>query len=340
MRDALSMLDQVRAACGDATDDAAVAQALGSIDTGAVMRLASALIRRDGAAVLSEVEALYARGHDMKRLAEELVRHLRDVVVSKLVPNTPLDLPDAERREVRMQAEAAPAAQLTRLFDLVERSVGEVKLSEQPRYVLEVALLKGCFLAPGAQVEELISRLEGLSRGGASSGSEAHPERAPSGRPASAGGPAGSSSRSAAPAGAGGASSAVPRDVPGGQPERWRAAVDEVERVSSALANALKQAVLVNWSEGEVALRMPPGMFFSTVERRRSDIEALFSRFFGRPTKLSLSQGAPDPAAPSSSLAAAEQREREARWAAAKAHPNIREASRILDGEVTNIEDL
>src|SRR5512146_1276218 len=38
MRDALSMLDQVRAACGDTADDAAVAQALGAIDAGAIER--------------------------------------------------------------------------------------------------------------------------------------------------------------------------------------------------------------------------------------------------------------------------------------------------------------
>ncbi|HEX9291524.1 MAG TPA: DNA polymerase III subunit gamma/tau, partial [Anaeromyxobacteraceae bacterium] len=84
MRDALSMLDQVRAACGDVADDAAVAEAVGAVDAGAVSRLGAAVIRRDGAAVLAEVEALHARGQDMKRVAEELVRHLRNVVVTKL----------------------------------------------------------------------------------------------------------------------------------------------------------------------------------------------------------------------------------------------------------------
>ena len=104
MRDALSLLDQVRAACGDAPDDAAVAEALGAVDAAAVSRIAAALVGRDGAAVLAEVEALHARGLEMKRLAEELVRHLRNVVVAKLVPAAPLDLPDAELAEVRAQA--------------------------------------------------------------------------------------------------------------------------------------------------------------------------------------------------------------------------------------------
>ncbi len=168
MRDALSMLDQVRAACGDVADDDAVAEAVGAVDAGAVSRLAAALLARDGAVVLAEVGALHARGQEMKRVAEELVRHLRNVVVAKLVPQAPLDLTDGERREVLAQAGGAPAPQLTRLFDLVQKSVAEVKQSEQPRYAFEVALLKGCFLAPGTEVQELIARLEGLGpvRGG------------------------------------------------------------------------------------------------------------------------------------------------------------------------------
>ena len=126
-----------------------MAEALGAVDAAAISRIAGALVARDGAAVLAELEALHARGLEMKRVAEELVRHLRNVVVTKLVPASPLDLPDAELAEVRAQAAAADAAQLTRLFDLVQRAVVDVKLSEQPRYALEVALLEGVFLAPG-----------------------------------------------------------------------------------------------------------------------------------------------------------------------------------------------
>src|SRR6266508_4277586 len=153
MRDALSLLDQVRAACGDAPGDAEVAEALGAVDAAAVSRIAGALVRRDGAAVLAEIAGLHARGLEMKRVA------------AKLVPAAPLDLADLELEEVRGQAAAVDAAQLTRLFDLVQRSIVEVKLSEQPRYALEVALLEGVFLAPGAQVSELVARVEALAKG-------------------------------------------------------------------------------------------------------------------------------------------------------------------------------
>jgi DNA polymerase-3 subunit gamma/tau len=397
MRDALSLLDQVRAACGDAPDDAAVAEALGAVDAAAVSRLVAAMVRRDGGAVLAEIEALHARGLEMKRLAEEIVRHLRNVVVARLVPQASLDLPDAELAEVRAQAGAADAAQLTRLFDLAQRAVSDVKLSEQPRYALEVALLEGVFLAPGAQVSELLARVEALARG-----APLPPSRAPStpatpsaagtpgaatktpspaapasasktpspAAPAAPRGPAPGSDETA-PAGSGwrdlprvgtaGVAEAAPA-APGVPPavqaagastaERWRAAVDEVEKVSPLAAPALKQAALLALHDGLVSVRLPPGVMAATAERRRPEIEAVFARLFGRPTRLEISVGAPPaatgvpvaPGAAAPSIAASEAAERTARAArvreAARAHPNIQEAARVLDGGIDKIEEL
>ena len=369
MRDALSLLDQVRAACGDAPADDDVAAALGAVDAAAISRIAGALVRRDGAAVLVEIEALHARGLEMKRVAEELVRHLRNVVVAKLVPASPFDLPDAELEEVRAQAATADAAQLTRLFDLVQRAIPDVKLSEQPRYALEVALLEGVFLAPGAQVSELLARVEALGSGAPmpplppppgggggrpapSAGSAVHPERSadaePSARsrratptPTAAATPTATSTQATAQP-----STAQPAD-PG---DRWRGAVAEVEKSSPLLAPALKEAALLSLAEGEVVIQLPPGMLGDAAKRRRADIEAVFARHFGRPTRLVVKRGAvapsPAPGAPAAaaSIAQAEAAERQARSSAvreaARGHPNIRDAAKILDGGIDKIEEL
>jgi DNA polymerase-3 subunit gamma/tau len=262
MRDALSLLDQVRAACGEAPSDADVAEALGAVDAGAISRIAGGLVARDGAAVLAEIDALHARGLEMKRVAEEIVRHLRNVVVAKLVPASPLDLPDAELAEVRAQAEGASALQLTRLFDLVQRAVVDVKLSEQPRYALEVALLEGVFLAPGEQVAELLAV-----------------------------------------------------------------------------------------REGEIEIALPAaGLHARRVEAKRAEIEPVLASVFGRPTRLKLSVGeaaplpAADAGAPALSIAQTEAAEKRARSSrvqdAARGHPNIKDAARILDGGIKDVEEL
>jgi DNA polymerase III subunit gamma/tau len=396
MRDALSMLDQVRAACGDAPDDAAVAEALGTVDTAAISRIAGALVGRDGATVLAELERLHARGLEMKRVAEELVRHLRNVVVAKLVPATALDLPDAELEEVRAQAGGADAAQLTRLFDLAQRSVVEVKLAEQPRYALEVALLKAVFLAPGADVAELLARVEAIAGGGGGAPAPRPRTAAPAGTPASSAAPAAAPAPSGAPAkkdmapgfrdipafgtpGCAGTASAVPSPSPSPSPgpsgvsdppptsptkddpsrpvaERWRTAVESMETESPTLAGALKQAALLWLRDGEIAIQIPEGMYAKTAERRRGEIEASFAKIFGKPTRLAVTVGgtpppsaigpgaAPAEAAVPATLAATEAAERQARTAqvkdAARNHPNIREAARLLDGDVKHIDEL
>ncbi|HVO20348.1 MAG TPA: DNA polymerase III subunit gamma/tau, partial [Anaeromyxobacter sp.] len=261
MRDALSLLDQIRAAAGDAPADAAVAEALGAVDAAAVSRMAAGLIRRDGAALLAEVEALHARGLEMRRVAEEVVRHLRNVVVARLVPAAPLDLPDAELAEVRAQAAAADPAQLTRLFDLCQKAVVDVRAAEQPRYVLEVALLAGVFLAPGEEVGALLARAEALA-----GGALARPAAAPAPRP-----PAPARPPPRAPAGVAPAPPAAPAPAEDPRDARWRAAVEAVEKESSMAASALKQAALLGMGEGEVAVQLPPGMYAATLEKRRAE---------------------------------------------------------------------
>jgi DNA polymerase-3 subunit gamma/tau len=375
MRDALSLLDQVRAACGDQAPDAAVAEALGTVDPAAVSRMSAALLRRDGGPLLTDIESLYQRGQEMKRVAEELVRHLRNVTVAKLVPDAPLDLPDAERREVLAQAELGSPAQLARVFDIAQRTVAEVKFAEQPRYALEVGLLKACYLAPGAEVSELVSRLDALAAGAPlpPSGAAPPPPSAPSApsRPGTSGtsggaqpqGPAAPTPRGparwepldgdAAPVVRGAApgpvaaaaAPAAAAPVGGGNPaERWRAVVAAVEGDGgSLLAVALKQAALVSLAEDEVTLRPPAGLNGKTLVEERPQIEAALARHFGRPFRVTLT--APDAASvPALSVAAVERAEREVRSRelkqAARAHPNIKEAARILGGDLGDPEEI
>jgi DNA polymerase-3 subunit gamma/tau len=358
MRDALSLLDRVRAACGDEPADDAVAEALGVVDAAAVSRMASALVRRDGAAMLAEVASLYERGLEMRRVAEELVRFLRDATVARLAPGVPLDLPEAELRDVEALAAEADPAQLARLFDIAQRAVLEVKLADQPRYALEVALLKGAVLAPGADVAELLARAEALAGGRAPPAQAAQrvvarvaPAAAPRAVapvPPPAPVPSAPGPAPAAPKASPGAASdalAVGSDEP--TAARWRAAVAEVEAESPTLGSALKQAALVALGSPEVRIRFPAGNRFpDMVERKRTQVEKAFASYLGRPVKLVIEVGpaVPEAAAPVASIASVERAEREARVARvrdeARAHPNIQEAAKLLGADIEGTDEL
>ena len=116
----------------------------------------------------------------------------------------------------------------------------------------------------------------------------------------------------------------------------------------------LKQAVLRAIRDGEI-LVMPTDFLAKSVERRRAELEPVLSQFFGRSVRLAISAGgalwssrwretrATRPRCRVDRGRRAPPRSRPARARvrdAARNHPNIREASRILDGGVEKIEEL
>jgi DNA polymerase-3 subunit gamma/tau len=162
MRDSLSLLDQILSACGLAPTDEMVAEALGSVDRTQVHRLAKALLGRDAKDALAAVDEVFIRGVELKRLAEELSLYLRHVLVAKVTGEAPDELAESERKAALELAAMAEAVQISRLFDIAHQSIWDVGRAAQPKLALEVALLKGIHLAPGAGVEALVEKLEAM----------------------------------------------------------------------------------------------------------------------------------------------------------------------------------
>ena len=214
MRDALSLLDQVISAGGERIDDETAEEILGVIDRTVVARLGAALVDGDAAEALSVVARVFDRGLDLGRLAEDLAWHLRNLMVVQVGGRAleVLDVADHERGELEAQAGRASAATLSYLFDVVHGAIPEVSRAVQPRLALEVALLKAIHLAPGADVAELLARVEALASGGplpgTGSGGRGRPSRAPARRAAP---PAPAATRPAAAA-------APPAATPAAQP--------------------------------------------------------------------------------------------------------------------------
>jgi DNA polymerase-3 subunit gamma/tau len=113
------------------------------------------------------------------------------------------------------------------------------------------------------------------------------------------------------------------------------------------LGSALKQATLVALGSPEVRIRFPAGTRYpDMVERKRTQVEKVFSSFLGRPVKLAIEVGpaAPETAAPAVSIASVERAERETRVAKvrdeARAHPNIQEAAKLLGADIEGTDEL
>ncbi len=131
---------------------------------------------------------------------------------------------------------------------------------------------------------------------------------------------------------------------------RWRSAVAAVEADSPTLGSALKQATLVALGSPEVRIRFPAGTRYpDMVERKRAQVEKVFTSFLGRPVKLAIEVGpaapaTPEAAAPVASIASVERAERETRVAKvrdeARSHPNIQEAAKLLGADIEGTDEL
>ncbi len=362
MRDALSLLDQLFSAhdpgAGEISDREA-AETLGALDTSVVRDIVAGVLARDPGAALSGVVRAYEQGADMKRLAEEVAAHARNLVLASL-PGVKQDLPDHEVRALAQEAAGRDAAQLSRVFELLQIGEDEVAKAASPRHALEVALLRAVYLAPAGSLPELIAKVDALANGTPPApakpaapeprkpppgwgarvlGSDAAPLRAtPS--------PVREAETEAEPEAEREAESDAdvqPARGPLDLQSRWRLLIESVRAARKAgVAAALEHAVplKIDRSGVQIAFRKGAGQA-AIVQEARSGVEAAFEKALGFAAPLQLvEQEAPADA----SVAQQKQKLRaaasESRLAVAREHPAVRAAVELLGGEIEDVRDL
>ncbi len=150
MRDSLSAFDQVRAFAGDTivTDD--VVTVLGLVGRDLVFDMLDAVAGEDAPASFALVERAIERGYDLRLLCRELARATRDLLILSVDPKRASDpdvAADAERERLSAMTGQWSREDLLRAFDLLTRTEQEVRVSDQPRFNLEMALLRLMHLA-------------------------------------------------------------------------------------------------------------------------------------------------------------------------------------------------
>ena len=98
MRDALSLLDQAIAYGGEAVREQEVRAMLGAVDQGYLYALIDALVERDGAAMLTQAQAMDQRSLSFDVALADLANLLHQVAVVQAVPESlATDLPEREK---------------------------------------------------------------------------------------------------------------------------------------------------------------------------------------------------------------------------------------------------
>jgi DNA polymerase-3 subunit gamma/tau len=165
-RDAESTLDQLSSATSNKIDVQSVLQLLGAVEEDALFRLCDAIVDRDTAGALVQIEELAEQGQDLGRLVTDLLEHLRHLLLVQHMGHVPESLPvtDETRERLREQANQLPEPTVLRLCDLLAVAVDDMRQGGDPRLPLELALVK--VTRPGTDLsrESLAFRLEQLEQ--------------------------------------------------------------------------------------------------------------------------------------------------------------------------------
>ncbi len=163
MRDSLSAFDQVRAFAGDSIVVEDVVTVLGLVGRDLVFDMLDAVVSEDAPAAFALVERAIERGYDLRLLCRELARATRDLLILSVDPKRASD-PDvaAEAEGERLLAMAGQWSRedLLRAFDALTRTEQEVRVSDQPRYNLEMGLLRLMHLRKLVPLGELLGLAE------------------------------------------------------------------------------------------------------------------------------------------------------------------------------------
>lgn len=161
VRDSLSALDQAIACCGNKLEASTVRALLGAFGLDAMAQVTTALSAQDGGTMLALVDELERNGGSPQHFSRELSRYLRNILVTKLAGKDSrlIAASPSERTQMASIAASFNEEDLTRYLQLSLDLFRDLQFSLQPRFHLELGLLKMVQAGKLVPIEEAIAGL-------------------------------------------------------------------------------------------------------------------------------------------------------------------------------------
>jgi DNA polymerase-3 subunit gamma/tau len=161
MRDAQSLLDQIISFSGQQVIDEDVRDVLGFIPSEILDRSLEALAARNSKALLENAGIVVDQGLNLQQYVREFIGRLRDLLVWKLGLHEKIVGSAEEKRALADVAESFSEQDLIRLFDMLLRLENELRWTSQPRFHLEVGLVKLAKVGHVREIEEVLREMKG-----------------------------------------------------------------------------------------------------------------------------------------------------------------------------------
>lgn len=188
MRDALSIMDQAIASAPVESGKPVLAAAqirelMGSVPNAVFERLLEAVAQGESAALMEQLNVLLNAGHSPSSLARQMVRYLRNALMSKLGGEQTelLQISGDERARAARTALLFGEEDLTRNLQIVLRTFDDLNFRQEQRFHLELGLLKLIHAQRMLPLEEFLSSV--ASGAGVRSAAAAPASRPPASTP-------------------------------------------------------------------------------------------------------------------------------------------------------------
>jgi DNA polymerase-3 subunit gamma/tau len=333
VRDSLSALDQAIACCGSKLDAAEVRALLGAFSLESLEQVTQALVSNDSRRMLEVVDELERNGHNLQHFSRELARYFRNLLVARISgADTRLVAASAAQRQKLAQiASQFSEEDLSRYLQLSLDLFHDLQFSLQPRFHLEIGLVRLVQAARLLPIEEALAQLSGAAGTARDRGPRPAPKAVPAPPPPPRTGPSPfdlDRAKKTAPAPAG-----DPRD-------RLHSYLHE--KGLTHLADAVENArITVTGADLNVTAPKSYALYFN--DRAMADAA---SEVFGRPLRLKFAAddaGEPAPLGgalgPGGTPPAAGKSEGEV-TARALANPEVQRFREVFGGEVRKVRNL
>jgi DNA polymerase-3 subunit gamma/tau len=324
VRDSLSALDQAIACCGDTLRAVEVRGLLGSFSLNALGQVSQALVEGVAARMLEVVNELERNGQNLQHFSRELARYFRNLMVAKIAGGETrlIAASAAERQQLAQIAAQFSEEDLTRYLQLSLDLFSDLQASLQPRFHLELGLLR---MVQAGRLLPIEEALAGLGGGG---GLRAEIQRpAPAKNTGADAKPAVGNSASAPP------TSASPAPVAGSWRERLHAALMKLGMEFTA--DAIEHSEIVE-ANGELRFTTPKDF---SIAMKEADINQAVRQVAGKPLKIKITigdvAGQPQVAAP-----ARRQNQEDDVSRRALENPEVQRFRDLFGGEVRTVRNL
>jgi len=359
IRDSLSLLDRIMSACPDRViDHHKVVDNLGVMDRRVMHDISSAVFLKDGAKLIHIVEMVNDSGLDLKKFFSDIILHFRNLNVIKLCgrDNSAINLTDLEKKTLSQAVSELHPNYLGMLLQLLLNEESLVKFSSHTKTAVEMVLLKLIQINPGAQLDQIIGKLDLLAKQIEfklteqlkSPAGNTHPATPPETTPMSLEQPSRkeASLRKIAPGEIAPKTPSMPMAArvtalqteesqatyaPMEQnPKTWPNFLKKIEQKFPFMFALLSKAVVDESSPGSVQVKLYNYSAFDTsrLKAKKGELQTLCKNFLGRNLDIAIMSETQSIAKPDKQKASIK--------VAARNHPLVLDAQRIFDGEIIN----